>query len=100
MLGCREVMWDSEGKDVDTRVVRKLLASHGDFFREYVLGEDLFLTYRLPNLKIIGEVERKVVAETLMNIAVGFDVASAFYGREVAPIFEVSYPSPPATRRS
>ena len=23
-LGCQEVMWDSEGKDVDTRVVRKL----------------------------------------------------------------------------
>ena len=22
-LGCEEVMWDSEGKDVDTRVVRK-----------------------------------------------------------------------------
>ena len=23
-LGCQEVMWDSEGKDVDTRVIRKL----------------------------------------------------------------------------
>ncbi len=90
-LGCREVMWDSEGKDVDTRVVRKLLAAHGDFFREHVLGEDLFLTYRLPNPRI-EEAERKVVAETLLNIAVGFDVASTFYGREVAPIFEVILP--------
>jgi phosphoenolpyruvate carboxylase len=24
-LGCQEVMWDAEGKDVDTRVVRKLV---------------------------------------------------------------------------
>ena len=43
-LGCHEVMWDSEGKDVDTRVVRKLLSNHGDYFRENVIGRDVFLT--------------------------------------------------------
>jgi phosphoenolpyruvate carboxylase len=31
-LGCQEVMWDSEGKDSDTRVVRKLLQKHWDYF--------------------------------------------------------------------
>ncbi len=30
-LGCHEVMWDSEGKDVDTRVVRKLLDKYPEF---------------------------------------------------------------------
>ena len=29
-LGCQEVMWDSEGKDADTRVVRKLLQKYWD----------------------------------------------------------------------
>lgn len=90
-LGCHEVMWDSEGKDVDTRVVRKLLTGFGDFFRENVLGRDVFLTYRIPNPKIEAA-ERKIVVETLENIPVGCDVASAFYGREVVPIFEVILP--------
>ncbi len=90
-LKCNEVMWDSEGKDVDTHVVRKLLSSQPDFFREHVLGQDLFLTYRVPNPKIEAA-ERKTVAETLLNVAVGYDVASTFYGKEVAPIFEVILP--------
>lgn len=90
-LGCEEVMWDSEGKDVDTRVVRKLLASYGEFFKERVLGEDVYLTYRIPNPRVEGA-ERKVVAETLLNVAVGCDVATAFYGRQVTPIFEVILP--------
>ncbi|HYB93184.1 MAG TPA: phosphoenolpyruvate carboxylase, partial [archaeon] len=33
-LGCQEVMWDSEGKDVDTRVMRKLFANYGDYFKK------------------------------------------------------------------
>jgi len=90
-LGCHEVMWDSEGKDVDTRVVRKLLDKHPEFFTEHQLGRDVFLTYRVPNPKIEGA-ERKVFVETLCNIAVACDVASTFYKRDVAPIFEVILP--------
>lgn len=37
-LGCMEVMWDSEGKDVDTRVVRKLLEKYGEFFKRDLFG--------------------------------------------------------------
>jgi phosphoenolpyruvate carboxylase len=48
-LGCQEVMWDSEGKDVDTRVVRKLLNNYCEYFLNRTLGEDVFLTYRIPN---------------------------------------------------
>ncbi|BBD72351.1 phosphoenolpyruvate carboxylase [Sulfodiicoccus acidiphilus] len=84
-------MWDSEGKDVDLHVVRKLLSSYPDFFREHILGKDLFLTYRIPNPKIEGA-ERKVFAETLENIPIAFDVAERFYGRPVPAVFEVILP--------
>ena len=90
-LGCNEVMWDSEGKDTDIRVVRKLLTAHGDFFKEHMLGKDVFLTYRIPNPRV-EVAERKIVVETLQNIAVSSDVASTFYKMGVNPIFEVILP--------
>ena len=90
-LGCQEVMWDSEGKDVDTRVVRKLLDRYWEYFLDHIIGKDIFLTYRIPNPKI-EVVERKVVVETLQNIAVAYDVASSFYKKDVTPIFEVILP--------
>ena len=90
-LGCHEVMWDSEGKDTDIRVVRKLLSINSDYFANNVVGENVFLTYRIPNPRV-ELTERKIVIETLQNIAVGCDVASAFYKRNVAPIFEVILP--------
>jgi phosphoenolpyruvate carboxylase len=90
-LGCQEVMWDSEGKDVDTRVVRKLLSKHWDYFSEHVLGKDLYLTYRIPN-PTIETVEKKVVVETLQNIPLTYDVASSVYKMGITPIFEVILP--------
>ncbi|MFH0897208.1 MAG: phosphoenolpyruvate carboxylase, partial [Candidatus Bathyarchaeota archaeon] len=90
-LGCQEAMWDSEGKDADTRVVRKLLSNFGDYFKAHMIGKDVFLTYRIPNPRI-ETVERKIVVETLQNIPVAHDIASAFYEREVTPIFEVILP--------
>src|SRR5665647_1827115 len=90
-MGCQEVMWDSEGKDTDTRVVRKLLQKHWDYFAGRTIGEDIYLTYRIPNPKIEGA-EKKIVVETLQNIPVAHDVASMAYKREVAPIFEVILP--------
>ncbi len=90
-LGCQEVMWDSEGKDTDTRVVRKLLQKHWDYFSAHTIGEDVYLTYRIPNPKIEGA-ERKFFMETLQNIPVAYDVASLMYKRPVTPIFEVILP--------
>ncbi len=90
-LGCNEVMWDSEGKDVDTHVVRKLLSKYPDYFRKTVMGEDVFLTYRIPNPKI-EVAERKIVTETLETIPLSADVASVFYNRETVPVFEVILP--------
>ena len=91
VLGCQEVMWDSEGKDTDTRVVRKLIQKHWDYFAEHTIGEDVYLTYRIPNPQIEGA-ERKYIVETLQNIPVAHDVASLAYKREVSPIFEVILP--------
>ena len=90
-LGCQEVMWDAEGKDVDTRVVRKLLTQYKDFFTAHTIGEDVRLTYRIPNPSI-EVVEKKVFVETLQNIPVAYDVASSFYQKETTPIFEVILP--------
>jgi phosphoenolpyruvate carboxylase len=90
-LGCQEVMWDSEGKDTDTRVVRKLLQKHWDYFSSHTIGEDVYLTYRIPNPKIEGA-ERKFFMETLQNIPVAYDIASLVYKRSVTPIFEVILP--------
>ena len=90
-LGCQEVMWDAEGKDVDTRVVRKLLDKYQEYFASHAIGKDLFLTYRIPNPRI-EVVEKKVVVETLQNIPVAYDVASSFYQKDITPIFEVILP--------
>ena len=92
-LGCDEQMWDSEGKDVDLRVVQKLLSGYPDFFRhERHLGRDCALTLRLPNPSIESEM-RKSLAEALHGIPAAWDVASKFYGDGLEPpIQEVILP--------
>jgi len=90
-FGCNEVMWDSEGKDVDTNVVRKLLSNYPDFFRKSIIGENIFLTYRIPNPRI-EVAERKIVTETLQSIPLSADVCSVFYERQAVPVFEVILP--------
>jgi len=90
-FGCHEVMWDSEGKDIDPHVIRKLLTKYGDFFRERRLGRDLFLTFRIPN-PLIEVAERKVFLETLQAIPRHNDVARLFYQVDDPSVFEVILP--------
>ncbi|MGC8568382.1 MAG: phosphoenolpyruvate carboxylase [Nitrososphaeria archaeon] len=90
--GTEEVMWDAEGKDVDTHVLRKLLSMYPEFFKDNVIGKDIFLTYRLPNPFIEG-VDRKVFSETLESIPINYDVGERFYGEAVTvPVFETILP--------
>ncbi len=90
--GVEEVMWDAEGKDVDTHVVRKLLTMYPEYFRDNIIGKHVYLTYRLPNPFIEG-VDRKVFAETLESVPINYDVAERFYGEAVTvPVFEVILP--------
>ncbi len=94
-LGCDEQMWDSEGKDVDNFVVRKLLSDYPEFFHEKKLGKDVFLTLRVPNPEVEKN-EGKILLEALESIPRSFDSAKAFYGEALndgtAPVFEVILP--------
>ncbi|MEM0174112.1 MAG: phosphoenolpyruvate carboxylase, partial [Sulfolobaceae archaeon] len=89
--GVEEVMWDAEGKDVDTHVVRKLLSYYPEYFKYNILGKDIFLTYRLPNPKIEGA-DKKVFAETIESIPIIYDVMEKFYGKPIDAVFEVILP--------
>ena len=86
-------MWDSEGKEADNQVVRKLLTSYPDFFRNAnLLGRDIALTLRVPNPRIERDM-RKSMVEALQSVPSAWDMAQGFYGdAHVAPIQEVILP--------
>lgn len=90
-LSCDEQMWDCEGKEVDDYVVKKLLSRYESFFREKVIGKDVFITLRVPNPTVEKD-EAKILLETLESIPRSFDTAKIFYEHEVPPIFEVILP--------
>ncbi len=91
-IGCTEQMWDYEGKEVDAFVVKKLLSRYGEFFRQHSLGQDVFITLRVPNPRV-EKLEGKVLLETLESIPRSYDVARRFYGDDAScPIIEVILP--------
>ena len=92
-LGCDEQMWDSEGKEADNQVVRKLLTGYPEFFRDEVqLGLDVALTLRVPNPRVERDM-RKSMVEALQSVSSSWDMAQSFYGDgHVAPIQEVILP--------
>ncbi|MDO9557677.1 MAG: phosphoenolpyruvate carboxylase [Coriobacteriia bacterium] len=96
-LGCDEQMWDVEGKEIDTYVVKKLLSLYEQYFTQNILGEDVRLTLRVPN-PTVETTEAKVLLETLESIPRSFDAARLFYGRDVSPIFEVILPMTTSAR--
>ncbi len=89
-LGITEQMWDCEGKEVDSRVVEKLLSRYPKFFSENTLGKDLFLTLRVPNPNV-EKAQGKILLETLESIPLNYDVAT-ISGSSVAPVWEVILP--------
>jgi phosphoenolpyruvate carboxylase len=90
-LGCDEQMWDFEGKEVDSFVVKKLSTKYENFFKENRLGKDLFITLRVPNPKE-EKAEAKILLETLESIPRSFDVTKLIYDDDIPPIFEVILP--------
>ena len=91
-LGCQEVMWDYEGKAVDPGVLTELLNAYPDYFKDHEFGENIFLTYRLPNPGIQIH-EKKFVLEALESIPRFYDIAKTFYAKEkITPVFEVILP--------
>ena len=90
-LGIDEQMWDVEGKEVDGYVVKKLLTYYENFFHQHKLGQDVFLTLRVPN-PVEERAEAKILLETLESIPRSFDASALFYKQDVDPIFEVILP--------
>ena len=91
-LGCDEQMWDSEGKEADHHVVRKLLTGYSRVFDGLRLGRDVALTVRVPNPSVERDM-RKSMVEALQSIPAAWDAATAFYGQGAeAPVQEVILP--------
>jgi len=90
-LGCDEQMWDVEGKEVDSFVVKKLLTRHEPYFADHRLGRDVFLTLRVPN-PTVERAEAKILIETLESIPRSFDASKHVFGDDLPPIFEVILP--------
>jgi len=84
-------MWDSEGKEVDDFVVKKLLTKYPNFFKHKKLGKDVFITLRVPNPTVEKE-EAKILVEALESIPRSMDAAKVFYENPYPPIFEVILP--------
>ncbi|GAB6947742.1 phosphoenolpyruvate carboxylase [Vulcanisaeta sp. JCM 16161] len=92
LYGCHEVMWDFEGKDVDIYVVRKLLSRYPEYFRNNVLGRDVYLTLRLPN-PWVETAEKKLFSQALELVPTAYDVAREFYGDDnINGVFQVILP--------
>jgi phosphoenolpyruvate carboxylase len=90
-LGIEEQMWDVEGKEVDTYVVKKLLSKYETYFRKHPLGQEKRLIMRVPNPQV-ETAEAKVLLETLESIPRSYDANALFYGKPLAPIHEVILP--------
>lgn len=48
-LGIDETMWDNEGKHVDYSIGLKLVETYTEYFREHQIGQEHYITYRIPN---------------------------------------------------
>ncbi len=91
-MGCDEQMWDSEGKEADNQVVRKLLTNYPDFFQnERQLGRDIALTLRVPNPRIERDM-RKSMVEALPERAFGLGYGSRLLWRRTCRSQEVILP--------
>lgn len=100
-LKCDEQMWDAEGKEAYSSVIRSLLEKNQEFFKNNKLGRDLRLTIRVPNPKH-EKVEMKAILESLENITRSYDTAKKFYESlgveyDKAPIFEIILPMTTST---
>ncbi len=96
-LGCTEQMWDFEGKEVDNFVVKKLYTKYQSYFSNNRLGDDLFLTLRVPNPSV-EKTEGKILLETLESIPRSYDAAKAIFDDCPPPVHEVILPMTESAR--
>lgn len=92
-------MWDAEGKEAYSSVIRSLLGRDQEFFGNHLLGDDVRLTVRAPDPKH-EKIEMKAILEILENIPRSHDTAKKFYSslennleyKNESPIFEIILP--------
>ncbi|OGG15132.1 phosphoenolpyruvate carboxylase [Candidatus Gottesmanbacteria bacterium RIFCSPHIGHO2_01_FULL_39_10] len=87
-LGITEYNWDWEGKYVDESVVDKLLHKYYNYFKRHSLGEDNFLTFRIPNPRVEKQFR---LARAFMVIVTSSQLAESL-GFKKPPIFETILP--------
>lgn len=87
-LGITEYKWDWEGKLVDESVLERLFGEHFEFFKKNPLGQEKFITFRLPNPKIETEFR---IGRAFMNLASAASTAK-YFGLPTPPLFEVILP--------
>jgi len=87
-LGATEYKWDWEGKLVDESVLERLFGQYFDYFKKHPLGQETFLTFRLPNPKVETEFR---FGRALINMASAASIARHFR-LPSPPIFEVILP--------
>ena len=87
-LGATEYKWDWEGKLVDESVLERLFGEHFEYFKKNPLGQEKFLTFRLPNPKVETEFR---IGRAFINLASAASIAKHF-NLPTPPIFEVILP--------
>ncbi|MDH5532816.1 MAG: phosphoenolpyruvate carboxylase [Candidatus Pacebacteria bacterium] len=87
-IGISECMWDWEGKLVDEAVIEKLLGEYPEFFRKNQLGKDLFLTFRIPDIKSENEFR---LGRSLMALFSAANITKKA-GLHSKPLFELILP--------
>lgn len=87
-LGCREYMWDWEGKYADEAAADKLLTRYIGFFSRHPLGKEFFLTIRVPNIWVEKTTRS---ARAFMSITTAQDTALELNLPE-APVFQLILP--------
>ena len=87
-LGVSEYKWDWEGKLVDESVMERLLSDYYDFFKDNPIGQEKFLTFRLPNPQVETEFR---LGRAFMNLISAAAMASQFKLPDT-PLFEVILP--------
>lgn len=87
-LGVNEYKWDWEGKYVDESIIERLFSEYFEYFKQFPLGKEKFLTFRLPNPK--AETEFRL-GRAFMGILGAAGLAKKV-GQHGPPLFEVILP--------
>jgi phosphoenolpyruvate carboxylase len=87
-LGCDEYMWDWEGKFADEGMIERLMASYFESFQKEQLGQDRFITLRIPN---IWEEKSFKLARAYMSVLSAGEFMKSL-NLKTPPVFELILP--------